>query len=269
MNETNQSLAVAAVTEPISMLSIVARAATDPTVDVAKMERLYAMAKEEREWNAERAFNEAMRKAQSSMPVIPKDAENRSTNSRFAQLETLKKRALPIITENGFAMQFSQADGAPAGKIRVRCKVSHEGGHSEIHFLDLSPDDTGMKGLKNKTGIHGEGSTFTYGERYLTKLIFNITIVGEDDDGNQGNRKKPEGASSIGGAVDDRALKRKLVDLTRDVSGITGYGLTEADKDNITQHLIDENVITPEETLATLGKRLAEVVAKLEATKGN
>jgi hypothetical protein len=269
MNEPNQTLAVEKATAAsISMIEIVARAATDPTVDVAKMERLYAMAKEEREWNAERAFNEAMRKAQSSMPVIPKDAENRSTNSRFAQLETLKKRALPIITENGFAMQFSQGGGAPPGKIRVKCKVSHDGGHSEIHFLDLSPDDTGMKGLKNKTGIHGEGSTFTYGERYLTKLIFNITIVGEDDDGNHGNKPRPQGASSLGGAVDDRANKRKMVDLTRDVSGVEGYALTEEDKEIITQHLIDECFISPDETLATLaGKRLAEVVAKLEARK--
>ncbi len=268
MNEPNSNLAVMPTDDSQNFMLVIARAAADPNVDAGKAERLYAMLKDHNATIATRKFNEAMRKAQMEMPRIVKDAKNLQNNSRYVQLETLSKAAIPVYTANGFSLSFSEGTSANPGKIQILCTVRHDGGHAETHHLDLSPDDTGAKGNASKTKIHGEGSTFSYGQRYLMKLIFNLTIVGEDDDGNQGRKPKPEGASSLGGAVDDRALKRKLVDLTRDASGITGYGLTDADKDNITQHLIDENFIEPEETLASLGgKRLAEVVAKLEARK--
>lgn len=248
-----------------SILGVIERAAANPSVDVAKMERLYAMLKDDRAMVAEQQFNASMREAQSEMPVIVKDAKNPQTNSRYALLESVKRKAVPVITKHGFSQQFSQGDGAPEGKIRVLCNVSHVGGHSRLYHMDLSPDDVGAKGNASKTKIHGEGSTFSYGERYLTKLIFNITIVGEDDDGNQGNRPKQPGAGTMGG-VDDRALKRKLADLLRaDLNLPEGYAITDEHRARIIQHLADLDLVTPDETLAdVVGKRLAEVVGKLE-----
>lgn len=250
------------------MVAVIERAAKDPNVDVSKMERLYEMMKHERAFIAEQKFNRAMCKAQSEMPVIGKDAMNSHTRSKYVLLESLKRQAMPFVTGNGFSLSFSEGDGAAQGKIRVLCDVSHEAGHLRRYHLDLSPDDKGMKGEKCKTGIHGEGSTFSYGERYLIKLIFNITIVGEDTDGNQGRKLKPEGPSAIGGVAEDRVNKRKVVDLTRGVSGVEGYALTEEDKRIINQYLWDESFISPEENLATLeGKWLAAVVAKLEGNQ--
>lgn len=264
--EPVQSRAMTAGDSQRSIMDVIARAASDPNVDVGKMERLYAMLKEEKAAIAEQKFNEDMRKVQMDMPRIVKDAKNPQNNSRYVLLETLSKVAVPIYTANGFSLIFSEGESANPAKIRVLCEVKHEGGHTRVYHLDLSPDDTGAKGNASKTKIHGEGSTFSYGQRYLMKLIFNLTIMGEDDDGNQGNRPKPQGASSIGGAVDDRANKRKMVDLTRDISAVDGYALTDADKGIINQYLWDESFIAPEENLAGLaGKRLAEVVAKLEA----
>jgi len=179
-----------------SILGIIARAASDPAVNVDKMERLYAMLKEENSRVAEQQFNEAMRQAQMEMPKIVKDARNPSTNSRYVQLETLSKVAVPIYTKHGFSLIFSEGESPNAAKIRVLCNVKHDGGHSCEFHLDLSPDDMGAKGNPSKTKIHGEGSTFSYGQRYLTKLIFNLTIVGEDDDGNQGSRPKPQGPAT-------------------------------------------------------------------------
>lgn len=275
MNEHNTTLAVergatltVATDSQQSIISVIARAASDPNVDVSKMERLYAMLKEEKAAIAEQKFNEAMRKVQMDMPRIVKDARNPQTNSRYVQLETLSKAAVPIYTVNGFSLIFSEGESANPAKIRVMCEVKHEAGHSRSYHLDLSPDDTGAKGNASKTKIHGEGSTFSYGQRYLMKLIFNLTIVGEDDDGNQNRKPKPEGASALGGAVDDRDLKWKLVDFFRTKFAIQGRAITEDHKAKITQDLIDEGFITPEENLGTLaGKRLAEVVEKLEKKK--
>jgi hypothetical protein len=65
--------------------------------------------------------------------------------------------------------------------------------------MDLSRDDLGANGQPSKTRLHGEGSTFSYGCRYLTTSIFNIVIAGQDDDGNRANRPKPANPSSLQG----------------------------------------------------------------------
>ena len=103
---------------------------------------------------------------------------------------------MPVIEKHKFSLKFSEGDSPNPAKIRVMCKVSM-GGHSEDYHVDLSPDDTGAKGNPSKTKIHGEGSTFSYGRRYLTAMIFNLTIISEDDDGNQGQRPRPAGLSSL------------------------------------------------------------------------
>jgi len=176
-------LAVAVHDDTSSVLMMIERAAKDPSVDIGKMERLLLMHKELLAAKAQRLFQAAMRNAQASMLSITKDAKNPSNNSRYARLETIDRMAKPVYSANGFSLQFSEGDCPVPGKIRILCKVGHEGGHSETHHIDLSPDDTGAKGTPNKTKIQGEGSTFSYARRYLTCLIFNITITDEDVDG--------------------------------------------------------------------------------------
>jgi hypothetical protein len=44
------------------------------------------------------------------------------------------------------------------------------------------PTPKGAKGGETKTATHGFGSSMSYGRRYLTLLIFNISTT--DDDGN-------------------------------------------------------------------------------------
>ena len=179
-----------------SMMEVIARAAADPNTDVSKMERLYAMLKEENARIAENQFNEAMATAQAEMPMILKRSTNPSTNSKYAKLEAMAKAIMPVIEKHKFSLKFSEGDSPNPAKIRVMCKVSM-GGHSEEYHVDLSPDDKGMKGNDSKTKIHGEGSTFSYGRRYLTAMIFNLTIIGEDDDGNQGHRPRPASPSTL------------------------------------------------------------------------
>jgi molecular chaperone GrpE (heat shock protein) len=189
---------------PDNIMAVIARAAADPNVDVGKMERLLAMIREEDKRVAEQLFNAAMARAQAEMPLILKKATNPSTNSKFAKLEAIAKAILPVVEKHNFSLQFSEGDSPKPDKIRVVCKVSHAAdlngkqySHSEIFHMDLSPDDTGAKGSPTKTKIHGEGSTFSYGRRYLTCMIFNLTIIGEDDDGNQGHRPRVANPSSL------------------------------------------------------------------------
>jgi hypothetical protein len=61
----------------------------------------------------------------------------------------------------------------------------HRDGHSRRYQCDLGIDDKGMKGGSTKTMVQGEGSTMSYGRRYLTLMIFNVALTKEDNDGRQ------------------------------------------------------------------------------------
>jgi hypothetical protein len=168
---------------------ILMRAAKDPAIDAQKVRELWQIAREIRREQAEVAFNVAMTACQAEMPVVVGRTKNSQTGSFYAALEELDRVAKPIYTRHGFALSFGTADCPIQGWYRETCKVSHLDGHSENRFADLPPDLVGIKGNPNKTGVQGFGSTMSYGQRYLTKLIFNIVIAGEDKDGNrQGER---------------------------------------------------------------------------------
>jgi ERF superfamily len=262
MSKTQELAVIPTSDSQQSIMSVIARAASDPAVDVGKMERLYAMLKEEKLAIANQHFNEAMRKAQMEMPRIVKDAKNSQNNSRYVQLETLSKVAIPIYTANGFSLMFSEGESANPAKIRVVCEVSHEGGHSRSYHLDLSPDDTGAKGNASKTKIHGEGSTFSYGQRYLMKLIFNLTIVGEDDDGNQGQKPKPQGPNSM--EPSETTLRDLALQLWNAMASVRG---TERNWDVANQWLWREEITDggiPETVPNLSAKRFHEVIAAVK-----
>lgn len=180
-----------------SLMESITRAAADPAVDVGKLERLWAMYEKATALQAERAFNEAMKDAQAEMPRIVRDAANSSTNSKYARLETIAQRILPTVTKYGFALSYGTADSPLAGHYRITAKVSHTAGHSRDYFADVPADTTGMKGSQNKTATHGFGSTMSYGRRYLLLLIFNLTLVNEDDDGNASTGNEPISAEEL------------------------------------------------------------------------
>jgi len=172
--------------EPANILDIISRAASDPNIDVAKTEKLLEMYERIAGRNAEVAFNQAMKAAQEEMPKILRNKENQQTNSRYADLEQVNAAIVPVYTKQGFSLSFGTADCPIAGHFRITCLVSHVAGHSRTYQADIPADMTGMKGNQNKTATHGFGSTMSYGRRYLTLLVFNITLTNDDKDGNQG-----------------------------------------------------------------------------------
>jgi ERF superfamily protein len=166
-----------------SLLEVISRAASDPSVDIEKMERLMQMHERITAKDAEIAFNTAMTACQVEMPRVLRNKPNDSTSSKYADLEQLDKICRPIYTKHGFSLSFGTTDCPLAGHARQTCLVSHTGGHSRAYQADIPLDLTGPKGNANKTGVQGFGSTMSYGQRYLTKLIFNIALTNEDNDG--------------------------------------------------------------------------------------
>jgi hypothetical protein len=174
---------VVAMSESASVMEIISRAASDPNVDIDKMERLLAMRERMLDREAEQAFNESMRAAQQEMPQVVRDAKNEQTRSRYARYETISRKMAPVITKHGFSLSFGTADSPLKDHYRITCKASHVAGHSRDYFADVPSDMVGMKGNQNKTATHGFGSTMSYGRRYLKTLIFDVAVTNEDDDG--------------------------------------------------------------------------------------
>jgi hypothetical protein len=163
------------------ILTVIAKAASDPNTDVDKLERLLAMQERVLEREAEQRFNVAMREAQEEMGPVLKNKSNKETHSTYADLEQVSRLMDPIIYRHGFSMSFGTADCPYQNHYRVTCDVSHTGGFSKHYQADVPVDNTGPKGSQNKTMTHGFGSALSYGRRYLKLLIFDIATT--DDDG--------------------------------------------------------------------------------------
>lgn len=173
----------AATSEATSLMEVISRAAADPATDVDKLERLLGMYERITERSAERAYHDAMSSAQAEMRPIAADASNPQTKSKYASFVALDRALRPIYTNYGFSLSYDTDDGAPAEHVRVVCKVSHREGHTERPRIDMPADGKGAKGGDVMTKTHATGAAMTYGQRYLLKMIFNIAVGDDDDNG--------------------------------------------------------------------------------------
>lgn len=171
-----------------SLLQAIERVASNPAMEIDKIERLFAMHQQLMAKEAEAAFNAAMARAQANIVPIVTNAYNEHTKSRYAKLAAINKAITPIYTAEGLSISFDSADSPIKDYMRIIAIVSHAQGHSRQYHLDMPPDDTGVKGTVNKTMVQATGSTNAYGRRYLVLMIFNVST--EDDiDGNSDKRK--------------------------------------------------------------------------------
>ena len=167
--------------QPRNMLEVIAAAASDPRVDVTKMQALLNMRRQEQDREAEYAFNEALKEAQEAMPEIPKDKKG-AHDIPYATLEGMQARIQSIYQSKGFSLSFGTADSLIANHYRIVGTLSRAG-HSRTYFVDLPADTAGPRGGENKSAVQGVGSSMSFGIRYLTRMIFNLRIIGEDNDG--------------------------------------------------------------------------------------
>lgn len=169
--------------EGATILAVVQRAAADPACDIEKMERLMQMHERFVDRTAAAAFNAAMVRAQGRMGLVARNGYNEQTGSWYATLEDIDKAISPVFTAEGFSLAFGTENSPIAGFVRVVCDVMHAEGHTKQFRVDLPLDAAGIAGKTNKTGVHAHGSTYSYARRYLTLMIFNVVMGGEDDDG--------------------------------------------------------------------------------------
>ncbi len=160
--------------EGATILSVISRAASDPNVDIDKMERLLQMHERMQSKQAEAEFAAALAEMQDALPSIGErgNAANRYT---YALWEDINAAIKPILKQHGFALSFRTDCTKEA--ISVTGVLTHRSGHREETTISLPADGSG-----NKNAVQAVASSVSYGKRYTAGALLNLTSHGEDDD---------------------------------------------------------------------------------------
>ena len=192
-----------------SFLATIERLAALPDVNPEHIEQFIKMNERVLDRQAQKAFNAAMTRAQKKIELVVATSWNEQTKSHYANLKTTLLEVKPIYTQEGFSLMFYEGDSSRVETHKRVCvDIIHNQGHTEKRHGEFAIQTTGIAGKTMMTQIHGEGSAFSYGRRYLTCMIFNVP-TGDDDDGQAAGGKIVE-------FVDEKQLS-ELVDTINDL----------------------------------------------------
>ncbi len=209
----------------VAMYDTIQTMAMDPDVSVEKLDGLLNFQERILDRQAKMDFNTSMVQLRKKLGPVLKTKKNNQTGSKYADLGAIKKAVDPLLEEFGFYDSYDD-DFPEDGVIITHCTITHEGGHSRTNKVRFKRDDAGIKGTKNKTEIHGDASTMTYGQRLSLCRALGIRIA-DDDDGN------------AAGGMDEPTLNNQqfnevmgLIDATdSDIKAFCGFMEVEAIKD--------------------------------------
>lgn len=201
-----------------ALISMIERAARDPSVDIAKMERLFDMQARMQAEQARREFLVAFNSMQPKLPVVEKNGKitvpgkTEKADSKpapFARYEDIDAAARPVYTEHGFSVAFD-IEQTP-DRITAICVLGHISGH-ERRVPFSSPIES--SGFKNNT--QGWGSALQYCKRYSFCAALNIVTKGADDDGKAAGHE-PASDNTIA------ALSKLIAETGADVGWICNH----------------------------------------------
>lgn len=208
-----------------ALLRVIATAAADPHVDVAKMERLLDMQTRVMARAAEMAFNQALARLKAKLPRIAKKGaivlKDGKTRLPYARYSDVHETVMPLMLEEGLTVSYSSELVANSTLLEIRATFRHAGGHQDIGkaYLPLTDDS----GAKNR--VQGAGSILSYGKRYALVQYLDIVTEDEDDDGMQGEaqpidekqRRTILDLLANSGADEEKFLAFMRVELVEDI----------------------------------------------------
>jgi len=155
--------------------------ASNPDVDVQKINALIKMRYDEEDRQAARLFNKAMSLSQGQIQAVVKNRKNNHTNSEYADMGAIVQEVMPVYTSQGLSVSFREETPEKENNIKMTAVVRHKLGHVEYYSKEMPPDGVGTKGATTKTAIHARASSGTYIRRYLLGDIFNIPEISAED----------------------------------------------------------------------------------------
>jgi hypothetical protein len=169
--------------QPVSVLEAITRAASDPNVDVAKMQQLLDMQERLMRISAEREFEAGLAAVQAAAPRVTHDGKiivKGQLRSTYATLEAVDEALRPLTAEHGFSYRFT-TEQTDARTLLVTMKVAHRGGHSESVHMPLPIDASDYR-----SAVQNVRSSISFAKRCMICDYFNVITAGDDNDGQGG-----------------------------------------------------------------------------------
>jgi hypothetical protein len=178
-----------------AVLALINRIALDACADVEKLDRVMALYERLKAKEAELQHNAAkgrILKKLASIKIVKNrpalyEIENGKPQNgtceafKYAPLEEIDKHLRPLLAEEQMDLSYSD-EPLECGGIVIRGRLKHlPSGHYEDSYMPAPLDTTG-----GKSKVQAVGSTNSFLRRYVLCNIFNIVVVGDDDDGNGG-----------------------------------------------------------------------------------
>lgn len=178
---------VAPVTDSTSLIAAIARAASDPQVDIDKMRGLFDMHRQMVKDDAERQFVMALTEFKLNPPDIVKGKQVRfgQTSYSHATLANVCAAVIDGLSRHGIAHRWKVEQ--PDGKVKVTCILTHRAGHSEATEMIAPPDSSGQK-----NAVQQIASAVTYLQRYTLLAATGLSTRDQtDDDGRMSGDSEP------------------------------------------------------------------------------
>jgi hypothetical protein len=182
------------------LLPMIERLAALKEFDVEKLKQLLDMQERILDRNAEAAFNTAFADMQAEIPTVIE--KGKTDKGKYAKQEDIVETVKPILKKYGFSISFRTE--WPDKMIKIVGILTHRDGHARTsEFLTDADTQTG------RNAIQARGSAVTYGRRYTTTDLLNITSREQRDDDGRGTSKPdpPEGFTKYWTQLKDAADK--------------------------------------------------------------
>lgn len=228
------------VTTPQNYNALIQMAIESKDVDAEKLALLLKIQKEVMATQAEIEFNEAMARLQPKLPMI--ERTTKAEHHKYAKHEDIEAQIRHLYTAEGFSTQYNGSTFEADGSQTFHAILKHKGGHFTPHQITLPMDEVN----KSKNKLQATASSFTYAQRILLKMMFNLVIKNEDTDG----------MFLLAGPVDDaqfEEIQRLIEESQTDTAAFCNYLKVDSLK-AITQKQYP--------------KAINELKAKLEKLKG-
>jgi ERF superfamily len=178
-----------------AVLALINRIALDACADVEKLDRVMALYERLKAKEAELQYNAAKGrilkklagiKIVKNRPALYEIENGKPQNGtceafKYAPLEEIDNHLRPLLAEEQMDLSYSD-EPLECGGIVIRGRLKHlPSGHYEDSYMPAPLDTTG-----GKSKVQAVGSSNSFLRRYVLCNIFNIVVVGDDDDGNGG-----------------------------------------------------------------------------------
>lgn len=183
-----------AASESAAVLSVIERTATNPEIDISKLEKLMEMHERIVARNAKSAYAAALSSMQAELPEIEENGrinygKNKEEGPSYALWEDINAAIKPVLAKWGFGLSFRTGHSSD-GRVTVTGILSHKEGHQEETTMALMHDSSGAK-----NAVQAIGSSVSYGKRYTAAALLNLTSrdgLERDDNGTAAGAPRPK-----------------------------------------------------------------------------